>query len=304
MVVVLYESAEVIERCVEALPEAVQVALVDNASTDDGLERARALRPDAITVRSERNLGFGVGCNLGWRAATQPIVAFINPDVRVRADTLPRLLERLNEEEHAMIGPALLTVSGVPRLCKAQPSPLRDVLGLLPAAARWAPVGWDGKLDQADLVHARGGPAPSVEGACFVIRRSDLEAIGGFDEDFFLYREEESLALRLSRLGGGAVYEPRALVEHLGGDSTSKDSCFATRHFHRSRVIFYRKRNGDSRGMLIAVAMAGALIVAAAGAAVNAILGRGRETTLEECWYALRGILAGMTARLQSDIAY
>jgi GT2 family glycosyltransferase len=304
VVVVLYNSADVIVGCLEALPDQVEVVVVDNASFDDGLRRACASRPDAVTVRSERNLGFGGGCNLGWRATDKPYVAFVNPDVRVRPDTLPVLLERLLEQEHVMVGPALLDGSGVARPCKRHPSPWLDFLGLLPAAARWAAVGWDGKLDSADPVHRVGGPVPCIEGACFVLRRADLEAVGGFDEDFFLYYEEDSLALRLARLGGGAVYEPRVAVVHSGQASTRQVSALAVHHFHRSRIVFYRKRDGDLPGRIFALSHLVALLVTGVAAAVNRALGRRRPITFSDVRHALRGVVAGVTARLDRHLRY
>jgi N-acetylglucosaminyl-diphospho-decaprenol L-rhamnosyltransferase len=304
IVMVLYNSAEVVEDCLVSLPEDCEVIVVDNGSLDDGAERAQASRPGAVVIRCERNLGFGAGCNLGWRASSRPYLAFINPDVRLRASTLPILLHRLTEVRRNIVGPALLDEAGIPRPCKRRPSALLDLCGMLPAAARWAPAGWDGKLAREDPLHSSGGGVACVEGACFVMRREDLDAIGGFDEDFFLYYEEESLACRLKRLGGSALYEPRAIAEHAGGASTRKIGSVATRHLHRSRVIFYRKRDGDLRGVLSGLLLAFGVLVSAVGAALNAALGRRRPVTLAHLWQVLTGLVAGMTASLDRHISY
>jgi GT2 family glycosyltransferase len=298
-VTVLYESAEVIEGWLESVPADVEVIVVDNASSDGGAARAAAVRPDARIIRSERNLGFGGGCNLGWRASTRPFVAFVNPDVRLRESTLATLASRCAREPHSMVGPVMLDGSGIPRRCKREPSVLSDFLGLLPAAARWAPPGWDGKLERSDPLHTRGGEVATVEGACFVIARADLEAIGGFDEDFFLYYEEESIALRVRRqLNGAAVYEPGAVAEHIGATSTAKVSALARHHFHRSRAIYYRKRDGVLRGRLEVLLLAVGVALSTPAAALNTLLRRGRPTTLSDRWGVLRGLAAGATARL------
>lgn len=138
----------------------------------------------------------------------------------------------------------------------------------------------------------------SVEGACFVIRRSDLESIGGFDEDFFLYYEEESLALRLSGLGGGAVYEPAAVATHAGADSTRQRPALASCHMHRSRVIFYRKRDGNLRGRLTGFLLAIGLAVAAATRAANAAAGREARSPAVSRRRAIAGVISGMWATL------
>ncbi len=301
VVIVLHNSADVVYPCLEAVPAQTQVIIVDNASADDGLELARAHRRDAIVVRSDRNVGFGAGCNLGWRAATRLYIAFVNPDVRLGDTTLPLLLARLAKEQHSIVGPALVDASGRPRRCKRKPSALLDICGLLPAAARWAPTGWDGKVAHADPIQMRGGSVGSIEGACFVVRRADLEAIGGFDEDLFLYYEEDSLATRLARLGGGAFYEPGAVAEHVGGHSTGKVAALAKHHLHRSRVIFYRKREGDLGGILIGMALVFAALLSGAAVVVNVIVGREHSTTLSDIRHTLGGLFAGMTATLSGE---
>jgi N-acetylglucosaminyl-diphospho-decaprenol L-rhamnosyltransferase len=304
IVSVLYNSAAVIEDCAASMPPEAEVILVDNASTDDGAARALRRRPDATVVRSETNTGFGGGCNLGWRRATRDVVAFINPDVRLRPGALERLAARLAQEEHGMVGPAMFDETGVARPCNRRPSVLFDVVNLLPSSARWAPAGWDGKLAPTAHVHRDGGAVSHIEGACFVVRRADLETIGGFDEDFFLYDEEESLALRLSRLGGRAVYEPRAEVEHTGADSTSRVSALATRHFYRSRVLLYRKRDGELRGLLAAGALAlGGLLVLPL-ALYNTLLGRPRALRLTFVWDVLWGVYAGVRTEPDRGFAY
>jgi N-acetylglucosaminyl-diphospho-decaprenol L-rhamnosyltransferase len=302
IVIVLYDSAGVIDDCVASLPPDVELIVVDNASTDDGASRVRRSRPDATIIRSEANLGFGGGCNLGWRRATHEVVAFINPDVRLRPGALGVMTARLAAAPHGMVGPALLDESGVARRCNGRPSVLSDVVNLLPASTRWARAGWDGKLDPADRIHRDGGPVAHIEGACFVVRRADLAAIGGFDEDFFLYDEEESLALRLARLGGRAVYEPAAEVEHKGADSTSRVRGIATRNFYRSRVLLYRKRDGDARGFLAAVVLALCVLLILPVATLNSLLRRSRTLRIPYAGNVLYGIYLGVTSEPQSGL--
>lgn len=304
VVIVLYNSADAIERCLATLPGEVELILVDNASSDDGAERALAARPIARLIRSERNRGFGGGCNLGWQAAGAPFVAFVNPDVRLRPGALERLLERVASAPHSMVGPAMLEPSGAVRPVKRAPSAWHDALGLLPAAQRWAPAGVDGKLALGDPVHERGGPVGSLEGACFVIARADLEAVGGFDEDLFLYYEEDSLAVRLAAFGGRLLYEPGAAAEHEGEASTRQVRPLAVHHFHRSRALFYRKRDGELRGRLatLLLMMAAALSLPAAG--VNAVLGRRRQRTPRELALILGGLSAGLLAPTHARVRY
>jgi N-acetylglucosaminyl-diphospho-decaprenol L-rhamnosyltransferase len=304
IVIVLYESAEVIAGCLATLPPEAEVILVDNASSDGGAERGARARPDAVVISSERNLGFGGGCNLGWHAASRPYLAFVNPDVRLNPKTLVIMLGRLREAGGGMVGPAMLDESGVSRSCKRRPSAILDALGLLPSAARWAPPGADGRMSGTAGVHRHGGQVATVEGACFAIRRDDLERIGGFDEDFFLYYEEESLALRLERSGAGAIYEPAATAEHLGGTSTREIGALATYHFHRSRAIFYRKRDGELRGRLTTLALMIAVLIALPVSVLNRVLGRHGERSAQIQLQMLRGLVDGARTPLSRGVDY
>jgi N-acetylglucosaminyl-diphospho-decaprenol L-rhamnosyltransferase len=304
VVIVLYNSSDAIGECLDSLPAQVDVVVVDNASIDDGATRALQVRPDATVLQPGTNLGFGGGCNLGWRATNRPFVAFVNPDVRLRGDALRVLLDRVAGAEKFVVGPCLVDRNGGPRRCKRSPNALVDALGLLPGSVRWVREGWDGKLNPDDPVHVDGGVVACVEGACFLVRRSDLAVIGGFDEDFFLYYEEESIALRLARLRGGALYEPRAVVDHSGAASTSQVESFATRHRHRSRAIFYRKRDGALRGELTGLLLILAVLLSTPSAAANTLLRRKGHTGLAQQWHVVAGLWAGMTAALRSDVSY
>ena len=300
VVTVLYNSAAVIESLLTSTPAGIEVVAVDNASQDDGAVRATLTRPEITLLRSDSNLGFGGGCNLGWPHATRPYVAFVNPDVLLQSDTLTILLTRLLQEPHGIVGPALLDGHGDLRPPNRRPSVFMDFANLIPAAGRWAPIaGWDGRLGPGDPRRRHGGPVAYVEGACFMVRKADLEAIGGFDPDLFLYCEEQSLAMRLGALGGRAFYDTATVVRHSGAHATDLVAPFALFHYFRSRMILYRKRDGRVRGGLSgALLVVGALVQLVASLA-NLGLRRRTANTPTLALATLRGILSGFRARLE-----
>lgn len=302
VVTVLYNSSAVIEKCMRAIPADAEVIVVDNASSDDSGARAIRARADAIVVRARRNLGFGGGCDLGWKHATRPYVAFVNPDVVLGANSLAVLSSRLDREPHGIVGPVLVDDAGELRPPNREPSAMTDFVNLLPWTGRWAHLrGRDGRLPADHPSRRDGGPVPFVEGACFMVRRADLEAIGGFDPDVFLYCEEQLLTMRLRSLGGRAVYETRTVVRHSGAHSTERVSRSALRHYYRSRVILYRKRDGARRGRLIAASLLAGAVMQFASAAVNALLRRPRAVTPMLAFEAFRGIVSGVRAELHQD---
>jgi len=296
VVTVLHNSAAVVEECLASIPPTVEVIVVDNRSVDDSVERASRARADLTLVRSEFNLGFGAGCNLGWVQTDRPYIAFVNPDAVLERDTLSRMLQRLIAEPHGIVGPALLDERGTRRLAHRRPSVMVDFVHLLPGSRLLTrKSGWDGRLPPDSPIHLAGGPVGYVDGSCFMLRRLDLEAIGGFDNDLFLYCEEAILTMRLAALGGRAFYEPAALAHHSGAHSTGRTGPTAVSHYFRSRVVFYRKRDGLTRGGFAAVLLLVGAFIQWLTALTYASLHRRSDNTPETARAALRGVADGLT---------
>ena len=156
----------------------VEVVVVDNGSPDcAGLQGVRVVRPGY-------NTGFAGGCNLGARAATAPIVAFINSDALVDPSALRRLAQRLADPGVGMVG-ATIVLAEEPDLVNSWGNPVH-LLGFSWAGGYGEPV--------AD---ARTGTRASVSGAAFAVRRADFLALGGLDETYFMYGEDLDLSLRM-----------------------------------------------------------------------------------------------------------
>jgi GT2 family glycosyltransferase len=234
--------------------------------------------------------------------ATRPYIAFVNPDVVLEPDTLSILVQRLRQEPHGVVGPAVLDEHGNPRSPNRHQSVFLDFIHLFPSAGRWTHrLGWDGRVPARDPVRRRGGPVAFVEGACFVVRKSDLETIGGFDTDFFLYCEEQSLAIRLERLGGRSFYDPSAVARHSGAHATNVVAPLALSHYFRSRVMLYRKRDGAVRGRLSAALLLIGAVCQLIAALINRALRRASNNTPALALATVRGIVSGAFARLRFD---
>jgi len=291
VVLVLYRSENVIAECVRILPSGVELVLVNNDSPDHATEVARAIRPDATCVSSKTNRGFGGGCNLGVKATTRPVIMFLNPDARVTRPAIGRLLERLQSLPHSVVGPAMLSPNGSRVLFRRSDSPLRDFAWELPAASRWLPAAWRPKVGRRDTRYEKGGEVPFVDGACFVVRRTDIEAVGGFDEDFFLYGEEISLAQRLRALGGTAYYEPSAEAWHIGGTSAREAGTSTNYHIWRSRALMRRKCHC---GVRLRYRLAMDVCALAAGGAAALLRERHGRGPVATWWSGLCGFRNGL----------
>jgi len=295
VVTVLHNSADDLAACLDAVPAEMELVVVDNGSSDGGAEIARAARPDAKVILSAENRGFGAGCNRGAREGAGEVMIFLNPDTRALPGALERLAAAAAAEPDSIFGPALQDARGRPRVNARRRSHVwHEVAELLPAARRWRPAGLSRDRPAGHRVYSDGGSVDYLQGACLAVARRTLEAVGGFDETFFIYSEEEDLCERIARRGGRCVYDPLACVRHIGETSSSKTGDFATFHLYRSRVMLYRKR-GERSGRASAALLALAVRLTALWDAVP--LGRAARGA---AWR--RAALAGLRSGLRADV--
>lgn len=268
VVVVSYNSAAELGRCVHDVADApdIQVTVVDNNSTDDSAAVARNLPVNAICLRT--NHGFAHGCNVGWRAGVAPYVVFLNPDAEIDALSVRRLAAVLREDPAVgAVGPRIDLTSGELAFSQRRfPTPWSSLaqalfLHRLPGMSRRAD----------DLIRARThydhpGESDWISGACIAVRRSDLERIGGWDDQFFMYREDIDLCRRLRASGLSVRFDPRARVVHLEGASAPRGRMIPI--LAASRLRYAAKHYGR-------LGAAGERLAVALHAATHAILGRG-----------------------------
>ena len=228
VVTVTHNSAAALQGLLDALPPGLHAVIVDNASTDGGPALAEAA--GATVVRSPRNLGFGVGCNLGMEAIRTEFVLLLNPDARIGAEALEALVAAADEfPEAAILAPALLDSSGAPVRSWDAAQPRRPHLIRCRDAEPWP-----------------SGPfcADYVQGAAMLLRRADGLR---FDEAFFLFYEDDDLCTQARCLGRSVVVVPGAVVTHAGGRSSRPSPRIhwrKARHMAFSRLVYAAKYQG------------------------------------------------------------
>ena len=199
-----------LERLPEPRPRAI---VVDSGSRDGG--GALAAERGAEVVRLDGNLGFGAGCNAGIERVTEPVTAFVNPDVELLDDGLARLAR------DALAGGALLA----PRLLNADGT-VQDSAHPLPGrAGAFLPAMLPRRLLPTRFEPWRGERPRTVGwavAACILGRTDELRSLGPFDPDAFLFYEDLELCLRARRAGIPTIYRPDVAVRHLGGTSTAR----------------------------------------------------------------------------------
>lgn len=264
VVVVAYNSHETLRACAEplaALPW-VSVTVVDNASPDGSADAVSDL--PVHVVRAPRNGGFAYGCNLGMAAGVAELVLLLNPDARIDPASLATLVAALRADPRAgAVGPRTLDESGRLVWSQRRFPRLRSTFAQAFFLQRAAPrASWTDEVIRDRRAYERPGTPDWLSGACLLLRREAIDAVGGLDERFFLYSEETDLSKRLAAQGWRARYEPRATAHHEGGASAPRHTTKAV--WARSRVRYARKHHGPFVALLEAVGVAvGALTHAA-----------------------------------------
>jgi N-acetylglucosaminyl-diphospho-decaprenol L-rhamnosyltransferase len=269
VVLVTYESAEDLAACVATLPAAagpheLEVVAVDNASRDASAEIARGL--GIKVLENPTNLGLSRAIDRGVAATAAPWLLLVNPDTRLAAGSLARLLATAAADPTiGCVGPHLRNSDGT-----EYPTGRRFPSILVGALHAALGTVWQGNpatrhYHMRDVDRSRPVQVDWVSGACMLLRRDAYEAAGRFDAGYFMYFEEMDFCLRLRRAGWRVVYDPGAEVTHILGGSTRSAPYRKVWNHHRSALRFYCRRYARDPRLLLAPLVA--LFLAARGLA-------------------------------------
>src|SRR6266542_2147309 len=248
-------------QCLESIAAArrntvhlLRTVIVDNASTDGSISRTDTMGLPLTIIRNDRNRGFAMACNQGAKGSAAAYLLFLNPDTSLLTDSLAQPLAFMEQPENQHIGivgiQILDTAGRIAPTCARFPTPgrfLAKMVGLdrgLPSV--FPPhfmVEWD---------HRQSREVDQVMGAFFLIRRSVFEALGGFDERFFVYFEEVDLSLRARSLGWRTFYLSSVQAYHHGSGPVTKQAT-AARLFYslRSRILYAHKHFNPGMATLV-----------------------------------------------------
>lgn len=216
--------------------DSLEVIVVDNASTKDEASVIESRYPAVIVIRSNKNLGFAGGNNLGIQAAHGKYLFFINNDTILSHHTsdIRHLINRLEfSPKIAVVSPKIRFAWGNNPIQFAGYTPL----SLITLRNRSIGFGEEDK-GQYDTAH----PTPYAHGAAMMVKRETIEKVGLMPECYFLYYEELDWSMMFTRAGYSIWYESSCTIYHKESQATGQNSPLKTYYLTRNRLIF-AKRN-------------------------------------------------------------
>ncbi len=212
----------------------IEVIVVDNGSRIDEASLIHHRYPQVTTIRSDENLGFAGGNNVGIRAAHGDYLFFINNDTEFRGEWKVDCLIRRFESDQTI---------GIicPKIRFAWDDSPIQFAGFTPLSRitlRNASIGFnEDDHGQHDTPHA----TPYAHGAAMMVRRSAIDKAGLMPECYFLYYEEIDWSLMITRKGYTIWYDPACTIYHKESRSTGQNSPLKCYYLTRNRLLFAQR---------------------------------------------------------------
>jgi GT2 family glycosyltransferase len=238
IIIVNWNGGDLLGRCVETILNSAprvtyEVLIIDNASQDNSLDQLLATKAGAFLksngqlriFNNSENKGFGAANNQAFDLTESPYVFLLNLDTEIHPGTIDTLMRTmLSDPQIGACGPKILNADGSlqisaffnpPRVWHTILSQLKLYYLLPPRIRGELLLGrhWD---------HDRRREVPMISGAAIFARRQMIEEVGGFDERFHMYSEDNEWCWRITQSPWKLVFVPDAVVLHHGGQSSMK----------------------------------------------------------------------------------
>lgn len=235
IITINYNGLEDTCALIESIPfyENMEVIVVDNASKNQEAEIIAKRYPQVKVIKSERNLGFAGGNNLGIKAAQGKYLFLINNDTIFKEFNLQSLIDRLESSPNiGMVCPKIRFA------CGYNPIQYAGYTKLSKISVRNHAIGFNEEdHGQYDTAH----PTPYAHGAAMFIRREAIDKVGLMPECYFLYYEELDWSMMFTRAGYQIWYEPACSIYHKESQATGQNSPLRTYYLTRNRLLLVHR---------------------------------------------------------------
>ena len=235
IITINYNGLEDTCALIESIPfnENMEVIVVDNASKNQEADIIVQRYPQVIVIKSEKNLGFAGGNNLGIQAAHGRYLFLINNDTYFKDFNVKVIINKMESSPKiGIVCPKIRFAWGKNPIQFAGYTPLSKI------TVRNNAIGF-GEVDhgQFDAAH----PTPYAHGAAMLVRRDAIDKVGFMPECYFLYYEELDWSMMFIRAGYQIWYEPKCTIFHKESQTTGQNSPLRTYYLTRNRLLLVRR---------------------------------------------------------------
>lgn len=223
-------------------PDFAEIIVADNASTDDSINWLKQQHPSIRIIQNLSNGGFAKGYNDALQHVQAEYYVLLNSDIEVTPGWLEPLVQMLdNDQTVAACQPKIRAFHN-----KTQFEYAGAAGGFID---KWGYPFCRGRMfDSYETDNGQYNDSCEVAwatGACLLIRKSDWDAAGGLDADFFAHMEEIDLCWRLRNRGRKIMYCPNSVIYHVGGGTLNKTSPHKTYLNFRNNLILLTKNHAS-----------------------------------------------------------
>jgi len=240
-----YDTCELCESIIKHVHSInYELIVVDNGSTIDESIALKSLFPNIKLIRSNINLGFSGGNNLGIKESIGKYILLINNDTFINDDFLHCLVQTLeNNSIMAAVSPKIRFAFSPQNIQFAGYTPLTKF------TIRNKLIGFnEPDLGQYNIPRL----TPITHGAAMMVKRKIIEQIGLMPEIYFLYYEELDWCTKMTDAGYILGYEPRCTIFHKESQSTGQESPLRTFYLTRNRLLFtWRNRKNHEKWLAL-----------------------------------------------------
>lgn len=246
IIIVNYNASIYLFECIDSIFKYLsninyEIIVIDNASTDDSLEKIRGL--NCTIVKLQENVGFVKANNIGANIANGKYLYFLNPDTILLDGNVSVLLNFIEENSDiGVIAPKVLNPNlSIQFTCRKEPTIRRLFFYLFGFSKLFKRINFfvDYKMELEDFNEIL---YPDwVSGCAIIIKKELFQSANGFDEDLFMYWEDVSLCKSIRLKGYKIVFNPEHSIIHYGGISSSNVKLFSSFMDIKSRFVYFKK---------------------------------------------------------------
>ena len=246
VIIVNYNVICELEHCLGSVQKALQtidseVFVIDNNSSDNSCEIVRQKFPWVTLIANNENVGFAKANNQAIRKANGEYILLLNPDTIVEQDSFTKMLEFMDTHSNAGgLGVKMLDGDGkfLPESKRGIPTPFTAFCKLFGLASLFPNSNTFNHYYLGSIPDDTTAEIEILAGACMLIRKSVLDAIGLLDERYFLYGEDIDISYRILQAGYKNYYFPETHITHYKGRSTRKTKRRSLIAFYQSMKLF------------------------------------------------------------------